>query len=67
MRRCAAEFDDTDDELIAAVEAGLADMRDGNYTTIDAPESREAFWNGMKREVDEKVAAMRAKAPRSGT
>ena len=67
VRRCAAEFDYSDDELIAAVEAGLADMRGGNYTTIDGPDAREAFRDGIRREVTEDVAARRAKVVPSGT
>jgi predicted transcriptional regulator len=67
VRRCAAEFDDANDELVAAVEAGLADMRAGNYASIDAADSRNAFWDEIGREVTERVAELRTKAGRSGT
>ncbi len=67
VRRCAAEFDEANDELIAAVEADLADMRDGNYASIDGANSRKAFWDGIRREVTEGVAEVRTKAGRSGT
>jgi predicted transcriptional regulator len=66
VRRCAAEFDDANDELVAAVEAGLADMRDGHYAGIDGPDSRKAFWDGIRREVTERVAEVRTKAGPSG-
>jgi len=60
VRRCAADHDGDDAELIAATQAGLADMRAGNYTTIDGPESRAVFWDQIKHEVRQKVSALRA-------
>lgn len=65
VRRCAADLVYDEAELTAAAEAGLADMRAGNYTTIDGPESRAAFWNEIRREVREKVAGMRSNTARS--
>ena len=60
VRLCAADHDYDEAELVAATAAGLADMRAGNYTTIDGPESRAAFWNQIRHEVRQKVAGMRA-------
>jgi predicted transcriptional regulator len=60
VRRCAADLDYDEAELIAAAEAGLADVRAGNYTTIDGPESRTVFWDQIRREVREKAAEMRS-------
>jgi predicted transcriptional regulator len=67
VRRCAAEFDDANDELVAAVEAGLGDIRDGHYASIEGPDSRKGFWEGIRREVTERIAEVRTKAGRSGT
>jgi Arc/MetJ-type ribon-helix-helix transcriptional regulator len=66
VRLCAADHyygadhDYDGAELVAATEAGLADMRAGKYTTIDGPESRAAFWDQIRHEVRQKVAGMRA-------
>lgn len=60
VRRCAADHVYDEAELIAAMQAGLADMRAGKYTTIDGPESRAAFWDQIRHEVKQKVAGMRA-------
>lgn len=67
VRLCAADLDYDEDELIAAAEAGLADMRAGNYTTIDGPESRTAFWAQIKREASESVDEMRSNIARENT
>jgi Arc/MetJ-type ribon-helix-helix transcriptional regulator len=56
VRLCAADHDYDEAELVAATEAGLADMRAGKYTTIDGPESRAAFWDQIRHEVRQKVA-----------
>jgi predicted transcriptional regulator len=60
VRSCAADLDYDEGEVFAAAEAGLADMRAGNYTTIDGPESRTTFWDQIRREVREKAAEMRS-------
>ncbi|HVC63663.1 MAG TPA: hypothetical protein VND19_25265 [Acetobacteraceae bacterium] len=67
VRRCVADLEYDEDELIAAAEAGLADMRAGTYTIIDGPESRTAFWDRIRHEVEVKVAEMRSNAAHQKT
>lgn len=55
VRLCAADLDYDEDELIAAAEAGLADMRAGNYTTIDGPEFEQRF--GLRSNVKQAKAS----------
>jgi predicted transcriptional regulator len=64
VRRCAADLDGDESDLVAAAETGLADMRAGNFTTIDGPEVQVAFWNQIGREVREQVAELRSSAAR---
>lgn len=65
VRRCTAELDEWNDALKPAVEAGLSDMRNGDYVVIDGAESRKVFWDGVMREVDEAVAEAESHAKRS--
>jgi Arc/MetJ-type ribon-helix-helix transcriptional regulator len=67
VRLYATDIVYDDDELIAAAEAGLADMRAGDYTTIDGPESRTAFWDRIGREVRGRTADLRSNAARKRT
>lgn len=62
VRGCEAELGSDQDELMAAVEAGLTDMREGHYVTIDGPESRRALWDEVRREVRAEVAKPRPKS-----
>jgi hypothetical protein len=65
--RCrAADLDDDDeDQLMAAAQAGLADIRAGTYATIDGPEAHTAFWNQIGNLVKEQVAEMHSNAGKS--
>jgi len=59
VRLCAADHDYDEAELVAATEAGLADMHAGKYITIDGPKSRVAFWDQIRHEVRQKVVGFR--------
>jgi Arc/MetJ-type ribon-helix-helix transcriptional regulator len=60
VRLYVQELEAGDTALAEAAERGLAALRDGDYITIDGPESQRTFWEGVSEQASFRLAAMRA-------
>ncbi len=62
VRRYALELEADDAEMAAAAKQGLSALRRGDYTTVDGPEARRSFWEGVSNDAHVRLAELRATA-----
>ena len=62
VRRYALELEADDAEMIAAAEQGLSALRRGEYTTVDGPETRCSFWDGVSNDARIQLDELQAAA-----